>query len=74
MIEEKHILSLLVDNQPGVLARIASLFSGRGYNIENFNDVYNRNVALNSAQTLTRQNNQTNWRQLLENRSQHLYL
>jgi acetolactate synthase-1/3 small subunit len=34
MIEEKHILSLLVDNQPGVLARIASLFSGRGYNIE----------------------------------------
>lgn len=34
MIEKKHILSLLVDNQPGVLARIASLFSGRGYNIE----------------------------------------
>jgi len=34
MSEEKHILSLLVDNQPGVLARIASLFSGRGYNIE----------------------------------------
>lgn len=34
MTEEKHILSLLVDNQPGVLARIASLFSGRGYNIE----------------------------------------
>ena len=34
MTDEKHILSLLVDNQPGVLARIASLFSGRGYNIE----------------------------------------
>jgi acetolactate synthase-1/3 small subunit len=31
---EKHTLSVLVDNEPGVLARIASLFSGRGYNIE----------------------------------------
>ncbi len=32
--EEKHILSLLVENQPGVLSRIAGLFSGRGFNIE----------------------------------------
>lgn len=32
--EERHILSLLVDNQPGVLARVAGLFSGRGFNIE----------------------------------------
>ena len=31
---ERHILSILVDNQPGVLARIAGLFSGRGFNIE----------------------------------------
>lgn len=31
---DKHILSILVDNEPGVLSRIASLFSGRGYNIE----------------------------------------
>ncbi len=31
---ERHTFSILVDNEPGVLARIASLFSGRGYNIE----------------------------------------
>ncbi len=34
MAEDKHVLSLLVDNQPGVLSRIVSLFSGRGYNID----------------------------------------
>ena len=34
MKEEKHVLSMLVDNEPGVLSRIAGLFSGRGYNIE----------------------------------------
>ena len=30
----KHTLSLMVDNEPGVLARISGLFSGRGFNIE----------------------------------------
>jgi len=30
----KHIISLLVDNEPGVLARVSGLFSGRGFNIE----------------------------------------
>ncbi|MBW1989386.1 MAG: acetolactate synthase small subunit [Deltaproteobacteria bacterium] len=32
--EQRHILGLLVENQPGVLSRVAGLFSGRGFNIE----------------------------------------
>jgi acetolactate synthase I/III small subunit len=31
---ERHTIGVLVDNEPGILARVVGLFSGRGYNIE----------------------------------------
>ncbi|WP_027184905.1 acetolactate synthase small subunit [Desulfovibrio inopinatus] len=33
----RHILSILMENEPGVLSRVAGLFSGRGFNIETLN-------------------------------------
>ncbi len=30
----QHLLSLLVENKPGILTRVAALFARRGYNIE----------------------------------------
>jgi acetolactate synthase-1/3 small subunit len=34
MNEEKYIITMLVQNEPGVMARVSGLFAGRGYNIE----------------------------------------
>ncbi len=31
---QRHTISVIVDNEAGVLARVSGLFSGRGYNIE----------------------------------------
>ncbi len=44
----KHIISAMVENQPGVLARIVGLISGRGYNIHSLN------VAPTQDQTMSR--------------------
>ncbi len=33
----RHVLSVLVENEPGVLSRVSGLFSGRGFNVESLN-------------------------------------
>lgn len=33
----RHIISILMENEPGALSRVVGLFSQRGYNIENLN-------------------------------------
>ena len=44
--ENRHVISVQVDNEPGVLARVIGLFSGRGYNIDSLTvsevDAHNR--------------------------------
>jgi acetolactate synthase-1/3 small subunit len=48
----KHVITALVENQPGVLARVVGLISGRGFNIESLNVAPTQDAAL-SRLTMT---------------------
>ncbi len=54
----RHILSALVVNQPGVLARVAGLFSGRGFNIESLCVAETLDPSISRMTIVTRGNEQ----------------
>ena len=56
MKKEKHILTMLVDNEPGVTARVSGLFASRGYNIESICGAPTANPEM-SRITITTQTN-----------------
>ena len=51
---EKHTISVLVENKFGVLARVAGLFSGRGYNIESLTVNHTHDPNLSRMTIVTR--------------------
>ena len=54
----RHVISVLVDNEPGVLSRISGLFSGRGFNIESLNVAETLNPSISRMTLVTRGNDQ----------------
>lgn len=54
----RHTISILVDNQPGVLSRVSGLFSGRGFNIESLSVAETLDPTLSRMTIVTRGNDQ----------------
>lgn len=54
----KHTLSILVENKPGVLSRVAGLFSGRGFNIESLSVAETLDPDVSRMTIVTRGNDQ----------------
>ena len=49
-----HVLSILVDNNPGVLTRVCSLFNRRGFNIESVSSGHTENKKLTRITLITK--------------------
>jgi acetolactate synthase-1/3 small subunit len=56
MKTQKHILTMLVENRPGVTARVSGLFAGRGYNIETICGAPTANPRMSRITITTRTN------------------
>jgi acetolactate synthase-1/3 small subunit len=56
MKEEKHILTMLVENEPGVTARVSGLFASRSYNIETICGAPTANPSMSRITITTRTN------------------
>ena len=50
----RHIISILIENEPGALSRVVGLFSARGYNIENLNVAPTEDDSLSRITIVTR--------------------
>jgi len=58
-MKHRHTLSILVENKFGVLARIAGLFSGRGFNIDSLNVAPTKDPALSRMTVVVKGDDQT---------------
>jgi acetolactate synthase-1/3 small subunit len=54
----RHVITLLVENEFGVLARVAGLFSGRGFNIESLSVAETLEPAVSTMTIVTRGDDQ----------------
>jgi acetolactate synthase-1/3 small subunit len=65
MTDERHILTMLVENEPGVTARVSGLFASRNYNIETITGSPTANPKM-SRITITTKTNPEQLEQILK--------
>ncbi|VFM99419.1 MAG: acetolactate synthase, small subunit [Candidatus Kentron sp. G] len=54
MKDMRHIISILMENEPGTLCRVANMFSARGYNIESLSVAPTEDSSLSRLTLVTR--------------------